>query len=78
MNTDYSRVSSLDCNTIAYGRLISRAFALHELPSLTEAILSSTGESGGIRCLSMGDAQTLIDTMDEARSTSAFRHKLSG
>jgi len=69
---------SLDDNTTAYGRLISRAFALHELPSLTVPILSSTGESGGIRCLSMGDAQRLVDTMDEARSISAFHHKLSG
>lgn len=50
-------------------RLISRTFSPHELPPLIEAIFSSEDEDKTIRSLPVGDAQTLINTMDEARST---------
>lgn len=51
------------------GRLIRRAFALHELPSLIEAIFASKDEVDAIRCLFGDDAQTFIDVVDEVRST---------
>jgi len=59
----------LNPNAPACERLIRRAFALHELPSLIEAISSGEDESDTIRCLRGDDAQTFIDVIDEARST---------
>ena len=46
--------------------MIRRAFALHEFPSLIEAIFSSKDESDAIRCLLGDDAQAFIDVIDEA------------
>lgn len=66
---------SLDCNTAACKRLLRRRFAPEELPSLVDAILSSKNESEMIFCLSMGDAQRLIEVIDEVRSTAAC-HRL--
>ena len=65
---------SLDPNIPACGRLVRRAFALHELPSLIEVIFSSQDESDTIRRLLGGDAQAFVDVMDEACSTST-RHR---
>ena len=62
----------LNFNTSACGRLIRRAFTLHELPSLIEAIFSSKNEADEIRSLSGDGAQTFIDVMDEVRSTLAM------
>lgn len=62
-------------NVLACGRLIIRAFALHELPSLVETILSSKDGDETIRRLCANDAQILIDVMAEARSTLMRRHK---
>ena len=59
----------LNFDTLACGRLIRRAFALHELPSLIEAIFSSKDEGNTIRCLTGDDAQTFVDVIDEVRST---------
>ena len=42
-----------------------------ELSSLIGELLPSENEGGTIRYLSMGNAQTLIDTIDEARPISA-------
>ena len=58
-------------NTPACGRVIGRAFAPHELPSLIEAIFSSKNEGTMISCLPRDDAQTFIDVMDEVRSAFA-------
>ena len=55
----------------ACGRVIGRAFAPHELPSLIEAIFSSKDEGNMIRCLPRDDAQTFIYVMDEVRSAFA-------
>jgi hypothetical protein len=56
----------LNSNTPACGRLIRRAFASHELPSLIETIFSSKDESDAIHCLLGDDAQAFIDVIDEA------------
>jgi len=53
--------------------LIIRAFALHELPSLVEAVFSSTNANDAIRRLCVDDAQT-VDVMDEVRFTLSERH----
>jgi serine/threonine protein kinase len=55
------------------GRLIRRAFAPHELPSLVEAIVSSNDADNTIRSLVGDNAQTFVDVIDEARPTSARR-----
>lgn len=55
------------------GRLIRRAFTLHELPSLVEAIFLNEDEGDTIRSLLGDDAQAFIDVIDEACSVSA-RH----
>jgi len=60
----------LDSNTPVCRRLIRRAFALDELPSLIEAIVSTEDERDAICSLARDDAQTLIDVIDEVRSTS--------
>ena len=67
-----------DCSlflTQACRRLIGRAFALHELPSLVEAIFSSKDEADAIRCLPGDGAQTFIDVIDEACSTLTYHPK---
>lgn len=51
--------------------MIRRAFTLHELPSLVEAIFSSKGEADATRRLQGDDAQVFIDVIDEACSTLA-------
>jgi len=48
--------------------LIKHTFALHELPSLIEAISSGEDKSDAADHLHGDDAQTLIDVIDEARS----------
>ena len=48
-------------------RLIKRAFALHELPSLNEAVFSSADVDDIIRRICVGDAQAFIDVMNEVR-----------
>ena len=57
----------LNFNVPACGRLVRRAFALHELPSLIEMIFSSQDESDTIRRLLGDDAQAFVDLMDQAR-----------
>jgi len=59
----------LNFNTPACGRLIRRAFAPHELPSLIEVIFSGKGEGDAIRCLPGDDAQIFVDVIDEVRPT---------
>ena len=56
-------------------RLLKRAFAPDELPSLIEAIFSNEDECSAIRSLLGNDAQTFIDVMDEVRSTPAHDRK---
>ena len=51
----------------ALQRLIKRAFALHELPSLVETVFLSA-DTDTIRCLSVDDAQAFIDAIDEVHS----------
>ena len=58
----------LNFDASAYKRLIRRTFALHELPSLIEAISSGEDKSDAADHLHGDDAQTLIDVIDEARS----------
>ena len=55
----------------ACGRLVRRAFAPHELPSLIEVIFSSQDESDTIRRLLGDDMQAFVDVMDEARPAPA-------
>ena len=69
--TDPNSFFFLNFNALACERLIRRAFAPHELPSLIEAIFSSKDEGDAIRGLLGDDAQTFIDMIDEARSPSA-------
>ena len=71
-STNYPRFS--DFNVPACGRLVRRAFALGELPSLIEVIFSSQDESDAIHRLLGDDTQAFIDVIDEARSASA-RHR---
>ena len=54
-------------NISACGRLVRRAFALHELPSLIEVIFSSQDEGDTIRRLLGDDAQAFVDVIYEAR-----------
>lgn len=67
-NLNYPRPSFHNYKTIACGRLARRAFALHEFPSLIEAILASEEEGERTRSLPASGAQALIDVIDEARS----------
>jgi len=62
-------------NVTAYGRLVRREFAPHELPSLIEAILSNNDDGEMIRCLPGDDAQSFVDVIDEARSTFTRYHE---
>jgi hypothetical protein len=55
------------------GRLIRRAFAPHEFPSLVEALFSSNDAGDRIRSLLGDDAQTFVDVINEARPTSSHR-----
>jgi len=77
-------VQSTDCayfpnlNTLACGRLIRRAFDLHELPSLIETIFSSKDESDEIHSLLGGDAQTFVDVMNEARYLFVYHRESVG
>lgn len=64
-------LSFLNFNTLACGRLIRRTFALHEFPSLIEAISLSKDEIDVVDCLSGDDAQALIDVIDEVSPTPA-------
>ena len=54
--------------------LIRRAFTPNERSSLIEAILSSEDEEEAIRNLSLEDAQTFVDTINEARCTFHRHH----
>lgn len=54
------------------GRLIRSGFTMDELSSLIETILSNKDETKIINSLPLGDAQKLIDVMDEVRFT--FTH----
>ena len=58
----------------ACGRLVGRAFDVHEFPSLIEAIFSTKDEIDAICCLHGDDAQAFIDVIDEVcfRSPSLF------
>ena len=67
-------MSCLLFNISASVRLVRRAFALHELPSLIEVIFSSPDEGDAIRRLLGDDAQAFVDVIYEARSTPA-RHR---
>ena len=58
----------LNYDTAACGRLLKRKFALRELPSIVDSILSSSSEGETIRGLPVGDAQAFIDVVDEVRS----------
>jgi hypothetical protein len=69
--------SAFSTSTPARERLIKRAFALHELPSLIEAIFSGNDADDTIRCLLGEDAQTFIDVMDEARFTFTHRESIN-
>ena len=53
---------------LACTRLVRRAFAVHELPSLIDAIFSSDDEGDIILHLSGEDAQNFTDVINEARS----------
>lgn len=55
--------------TLACERLVKRVFVVGELPSLIEAVLSSRDSGEIIRRLPRDDAQSLIDVIDEARSS---------
>ena len=55
-------------NTPVCGRLIRRAFALHEFPFLIKAIFSSKNEGDAIRHLLEDDAQIFVNVIDEVRS----------
>ena len=66
--TDYALILS-QLNTIAHKRLIKRAFSLHEFPSLIETVLSDKEMDGMIHRLSVTDAQTFVDVINEARIT---------
>ena len=59
----------INVKTPACTRLIKRAFAPEELPSLVEAVFSSKVEGDMIRGLVGDDAQVFIDVIDEVRST---------
>ena len=58
---------------LGFKRLITRAFAPHELTSLVEAIFSSNDTGDTIHSLVGEDVQTFVDVIDEARPTSAHR-----
>ena len=49
-------------------RLIGRAFASHELPSLIETIFSDEDKGDTVNCLHGDDVQTFIDVVDEVRT----------
>lgn len=57
---------------VACRRLIRHAFEPHELPSLTEAILSDENVEEMVRCLPVNDAQVLVDAIDEACSLTRY------
>ena len=57
----------LNSNTLACGRLIRRAFALHELPSLIETVFSGEDEGNTLQHLYRDDAQIFADVIDEVR-----------
>ena len=65
----YGALIAPNCDVVAYRRLIGRTFdRLRDLPSLIEAIVSSEDKGETISRLSVVDAQTLIDVMDEVCS----------
>ena len=66
-SADYCYFSGF--NIPASSRLVRRAFAPHELPSLIDVIVSSQDESDTIRRLLRDDAQAFVDVIDEVRST---------
>ena len=70
-SADYCYFSGF--NIPASSRLVRRAFAPHELPSLIDVIFSSEAESDTIRRLLGDDAQAFVDVMDEVRSIPAHR-----
>ena len=55
-------------NIPACTRLVGRAFALHELPSLIEAIFSNKDGGNTVNLLQGDDAQTFVNVIDEVRS----------
>jgi hypothetical protein len=77
VDTDCPLILLFQFQPLACGRLITRAFALHELPSLVEATFSSNDAGDTIRSLVGEDAQTFVDVIDEARSASAHRGSIN-
>ena len=61
-------------NTPACERLVRRRFDQQELPSLIDAVLSSNNGGETIRSLSTGDAQMLIDVVDEVHFMVTLHH----
>lgn len=59
-------------NAAACARLIERAFALHELPSLIDEIFSRKDVGDTIRRLPGDGAQSFVDVIDEVRSTFSY------
>ena len=56
-------------------RLIERLFTPDDLPSMIEAVFSSTDEGDTIRRLYGDDAQTFIDVLDEVHSAFSSNHE---
>jgi len=75
-STNHSCFFNFNFNIPACRRLVRRAFAPHELPSLIEVIFSSQNESDTIRCLLGDDVQAFVDAMDEVYSMSTHHCEL--
>ena len=73
-----SQTILLDCNITARGRLIGCGSTLHEFPFMIRGIISNDTEAETTSCLPMGDAQILIDQLDDVRSASICHHKFTG
>ena len=70
-NANYPAPDSSFSTSTACARLIGRAFAPHELPTLIEVVSSNKDEGDTVRCLLRDDAQTLVDVIDEVRTVLA-------
>lgn len=62
-------------NTPVCQRLIEHLFTPDDLPSMIEAVFSSTDEGDTIRRLYGDDAQTFIDVVDEVHSAFSSHHE---
>lgn len=69
------KFTPLECDALACGRLIKRAFTLHGFPALIDEILSNEDGGETIRRLAVGDAQALIDVIDDVCSIFACHSK---